>query len=160
MLKITLLCVGKLKEKFYIDAAEEYYKRLSGFYKLEVVEIPEYRLPADPSYAQILNGLNKEHDLMLTKLPREAMTAALCIDGDEMSSSELSEFISQCPIKGISKLCFIIGGSYGLHASIIESADIKLSLSKMTLPHHLARIVLLEQLYRGFKIAEGGRYVK
>ena len=160
MLNVTMICVGKLKEKFYIDAAEEYCKRLSRFCGLEIIEIPEYRLPDDPLDAHIKVGLEKESESILKKLPRGALTVALCPDGREMNSPEFSGYISDCAVKGSSKLCFVVGGSYGLHESIRGSADLKLSLSKMTFPHHLARVILLEQLYRAFSISSGGKYNK
>ena len=183
MLNIRIICVGKLKEKFYTDASKEYEKRLSGYCKLEVLEIPECRLPAGYAIrvtvdrrgsgagvpdtrdakdkdALIALALEKEGAAIIEKLAAGAMTVALCIEGLEMDSKGLSEFLSECAIHARSRLCFIIGGSYGLHDSVKDNADVRLSLSKMTFPHNLARIVLLEQLYRAFKISEGGKYHK
>ena len=150
MLNIRVICVGKLKEKFYIDAANEYIKRLSGYCKLEVVELPEDKQQM----------LEKERDAIISKIPNGATTVALCIEGREMDSQGLSDMISDCALRGMSKLCFIIGGSIGLHEKLKQEAEIKLSMSKMTFPHNLARVMLLEQLYRAFKINEGGKYHK
>ena len=160
MLNIRILCVGRLKEHYYIDAANEFAKRLCGYCKPEIIEIPESRLPAEPADAQIAAALQKEQIAIRQKIPDGAMTVALCVEGREMDSPGLSELLSGCAVRGTSRLCFIIGGSYGLHDNIKSTADIKLSLSIMTFPHNLARIVLLEQLYRAFKIAEGGKYHK
>jgi len=150
MLNIRVICIGKLKEKFYIDAANEYIKRLSGYCKLEVIELPEDR-------QQILE---KERDAIISKIPSGAVTIALCIEGRGMDSQGLSDMIGDCAIRGMSRLCFIIGGSIGLHEKLKHESEIKLSMSKMTFPHNLARVMLLEQLYRAFKIAEGGKYHK
>jgi len=153
MLRIRVICVGRLKEQFYIDAANEYVKRLAGYCKPEIVEVPECRLPER-------DALEEEGASILAKVPAGAKTIALCIEGAELDSPGLSELIAGCAGKGESRLCFIIGGSRGLHGSIKSGADIRLSMSKMTFPHNLARVMLLEQLYRAFKIAEGGKYHK
>ena len=160
MLNIRILCVGRLKEHYYIDAANEFIKRLCGYCKPEIIEIPESRLPAEPTDAQIGIALQKEQIAIRQKIPDGAMTVALCVEGRETDSPGLSELLADCALRGTSRLCFIIGGSYGLHDKIKDAADMKLSLSIMTFPHNLARIVLLEQLYRAFKIAEGGKYHK
>lgn len=161
MLNIRIISVGKLKERFYIDAANEYIKRLAGYCKTETVEIPEYRLPTErAARAQIESALEKECAAINGKLPDGALTIALCVEGRELDSPGLAEVLSECAGSGASRLCFIIGGSFGLHENVKDRADIKLSLSKMTFPHNLARVVLLEQLYRAFKIIEGGKYHK
>jgi len=197
MLSIQIICVGKLKEKFYTDASNEYIKRLSGYCKLNIYEIPEYRVPAGSGGGgvgnsefgtrnsgfkgdsidnrQRLNGasrklrrpdsqialaLDKERAAIEERIPDGAVCIALCVEGCEMDSRGLSGFLSDCGMRGSSRLCFIIGGSYGLHENIKNKADIKLSMSKMTFPHNLARVMLLEQLYRAFKIIEGGKYHK
>ena len=160
MLSIRIICVGKLKERFYTDAAHEYLKRLAGYCIPEIVEIPEYRLRDGPSAAQIAIALKNESSAIGGKFQAGAMTVALCVEGRETDSSGLSELLTECAGRGSPKLCFIIGGSYGLHDDIKNRADMKLSLSKMTFPHNLARVILLEQLYRAFKIAEGGKYHK
>jgi 23S rRNA (pseudouridine1915-N3)-methyltransferase len=150
VISIKIVCVGKLKERFYADAANEYIKRLAGYCRLEVVEIPEYRVSADSKEAASIRG----------KVPAGALVIALCVDGRDLDSPGLAGLLSDCAGRGTSKLCFIIGGSFGLHDDIISMADIKLSLSRMTFPHNLARVILLEQLYRAFKIIEGGKYHK
>ena len=160
MISIRIICVGKLKEKFYSDAADEYSKRLSGYCKLEVIELPEHRLPDAPSEAQIAIALSKERDAIAGKLQAGAVTVALCIEGRELDSRGLSELLAGYAGRGTSQFCFIVGGSYGLHEDIKNRANIKLSMSKMTFPHNLARVMLLEQLYRSYKIAEGGKYHK
>jgi 23S rRNA (pseudouridine1915-N3)-methyltransferase len=160
MLNIRILCVGKLNERFYTDAANEFVKRLSGYCKLEIIEIREHRLPADPSDAQILFALDKEHTAIQSHLPSSAFIIALCVEGREIDSNELSEMLLDCANRGASRLCFLIGGSFGLHDKTKAVANVKMSLSKMTFPHALARIMLLEQLYRAFSIAHGGKYHK
>lgn len=160
MFEITLICVGKMKERYYTDAAEEYRKRLSGHSKIEIIEIPEYRLPGNPSVTQIDEALRKECESIRARLPGKACTAALCIEGREFSSTDFSGFLCDFAQKGISRIAFIIGGSYGLHDEIKAAADVKISMSKMTFPHHLSRVMILEQLYRAFSIAEGWKYHK
>ena len=160
MQKVTILCVGKLKEKFYADAVSEYSKRLSRFCKLDIVELNEERLPEDPSPAQIEAALSREADTIRAKLPPAAMAVALCVEGKQRSSEELARLMADSASRGVSHLVFLIGGSFGLHPSIKELAAVRLSMSPMTFPHHLARVMLLEQLYRGFKINEGSPYHK
>jgi len=160
MLEITLICVGRLKEQYYTEAAEEYRKRLSGYCRLNLIEIPEQRLPDNPSGSQISAALKKEREAIEKRRSERAFTAAMCVEGIELSSAELSDFLTKCAGSGISKICFIIGGSYGLHPDLKAAADARFSLSRMTFPHHLARIITLEQLYRAFSIAEGGKYHK
>ena len=160
MLNVRILCVGKLKERYYADAANEYIKRLTGYCKPEVIEIPEHRLPTEPSDAQVLIALEKEYSAIHACLPSNAFIVALCIEGRETDSKGLSEMLSGCTVRGVSRVCFVIGGSFGLHDEFKAAANARLSLSKMTFPHTLARVVLLEQIYRAFKIAEGGKYHK
>jgi len=160
MQNIRIICVGKLKDVFFADAGNEYMKRLAGYCKPEVVEVPEYRLPDNPSEAEVEIALEKEGAAIRAKTPAGAKTIALCIEGSEHDSQGLSELLTDSALRGASRLCFVVGGSYGLHESIKKGADIMLSMSKMTFPHSLARVMLLEQLYRAFKIAEGGKYHK
>ena len=160
MRRITLLCVGKLKEKFYAEAAAEYAKRLSRFCKLEILELPEERLPEDPSPAQIDGALRKEAEAIRRKIPPSSRLVALCVEGRMRSSEELAELISTWSHSAAKHLVFVIGGSYGLHPSVKAGAWATLSMSPMTFPHHLARIMLLEQIYRAFKIQEGSDYHK
>jgi len=160
MISIKVICTGKLKERFYIDASDEYTKRLGSYCKLDIKEIPEQRLSDKPSEAEVSAALEKESKEFEANLPAGCTVAALCVEGRRMSSPELAEFITDRMGSGSPRLCFLIGGSRGLHDSIKKRADIKLSMSDMTFPHHLARIMLLEQLYRAFKINEGGKYHK
>ena len=160
MQKVTILCVGKLKEKFYTDAAAEYVKRLSRFCKLDIVELPEDRLPDDPSQAQIDAALLKESDAIRAKIPAGAHVIAMCVEGKERSSEELARLMAESANRGESHLVFLIGGSFGMHPSIKAQAAVKLSMSPMTFPHHLLRVMLLEQIYRGYQINAGTRYHK
>ena len=160
MQKVTILCVGKLKEKFYADAVAEYTKRLGRFCKLDIVELAEERLPEDPSPAQIGAALAKEADAIRGKLPASAYVIAMCVEGKTRSSEELAQLMSDSASRGDSHLVFLIGGSFGLHPSVKELAAVKLSMSPMTFPHHLARVMLLEQIYRAYQINAGSKYHK
>ena len=160
MVSIQLLCVGKLKEKHFTAACEEYQKRLSAFCKLTVTELPEVRLPENPSQAQIDGALEKEGAAILAKLPKGGKLVALCVEGDLLSSPALARQIETLAASGCSRLCFLIGGSCGLDASLKASAGLRLSMSEMTFPHHLARVMLAEQLYRAFTIINGEKYHK
>lgn len=160
MQKITVLCVGKLKEKFYQEAAAEYVKRLGRHCKLDVVELPESRLPEDPSPGEIQRALAAEAAAIREKLPRGGAVIALCIEGKPCSSVELSRRMQELAVSGKSQLTFLIGGSVGLAEDLKRQADWRLSMSPMTFPHHLARIMLLEQIYRAYQIAGGAKYHK
>ncbi len=160
MQKITILCVGKLKEKFYQEAAAEYLKRLGRHCRPELIELPESRLPEEPSPAQIRQALAAEAAAIREKLPRGAALIALCIEGKPCSSVELSRRLEELALSGKSQLCFLIGGSVGLDESLKQQADWRLSMSPMTFPHHLARIMLLEQIYRACQISAGTKYHK
>lgn len=159
MQRITVLCVGKLKEKFYADAAAEYCKRLSRYCKIEVTELPETRLPEDPSPAEIKKALAAEANAIRQKLEGGAVVA-MCIEGQTCSSEALSKKLAAFALDGKSKVTFLIGGSFGLDETLKKQADWRLSMSPMTFPHHLARVMLLEQIYRACQIAEGTRYHK
>ena len=160
MLAIKLICVGKMRERFYIDAFSEYNKRLEAYCKFECVEPNEIKLPEKPSQAEISAALDKEANDILKQIPQDAYVVAMCVEGKQMPSETMADIICQRENSGKPKLCFVIGGSYGLSDKIKERADLKLSMSKMTFPHHLARVMLAEQIYRGFKIKEGSRYHK
>lgn len=159
-MNLSLLCVGKLKEPFYRDAAAEYAKRLSPYCRLSVTEISESRLPDAPSPAQLEAALSKEAAGLLSKIGGAPFTVGLCIEGTPLSSGDLAELLGSRMRSGAPGAVFVIGGSFGLHESVKRRADLRLSMSKMTFPHHLARVMLLEQLYRSFKIMEGSRYHK
>ena len=160
MQKVTVLCVGKMKERFYIEAAAEYAKRLSRYCRLEIVELPEQRLSESPSPAELERALAREAEAIGAKLSAGASVAALCVEGTPCSSEELAILLARQAAAGDKGLAFVIGGSFGLHASIKEAAWLRLSMSPMTFPHHLARVMLLEQLYRSFQIRAGGKYHK
>ncbi len=160
MLSVYLICVGKLKEKFYKDACAEYSKRLSAYCRLTLVEIPEVKLPQKPTLGEITAALDKEGEAIRQKIPPSARVVALCVEGRMRASEELPQMF---PVPGVSRekhMAFVIGGSYGLHPSIKAEASAQLSMSPMTFPHHLARVMLLEQIYRAFKIQEGSSYHK
>ena len=158
MQRVTVLCVGKLKEKFYTDAAAEYVKRLQRYCKLDVVELPEYRLPEEPSPAEIQKALQTEGAAIRERLPKGGAVVALCIEGKPCSSEELSRRIIDFGVQGKTQITFLIGGSVGLDESIKKQADWRLSMSPMTFPHHMARIMLLEQISRAYQIAAGTKY--
>jgi len=160
MLNVHIFCVGKLKEKFYAQAVAEYTKRLGSYCKLEILELPEERLPDRPSQAQIEAALAKEAEAIKAKLPPSSSVVAMCVEGKLRSSEEVAELIGDFAMSSAKHLVFLIGGSYGLHPSVKQLAAVKLSMSPMTFPHHLARVMLLEQIYRGFKIQEGSAYHK
>lgn len=160
MLNAKLICVGKLKERFFSQACDEYIKRLGSYCRLEISELSEYLLSDSPSDKEIAAALDREAKLIRKAILKEAYIISLCVEGQEIDSPGFAELIRNCENSGNSKLCFIIGGSFGLAQSIKDESSFCLSMSKMTLPHHLARVFLLEQRYRCFKINEGSRYHK
>ena len=160
MQKVTVLCVGKLKEKFYADACAEYQKRLMWHCKLDLIELPEQRLPENPSEAEIEAALSKEADAIEEKLPRGGAVVALCVEGKALSSEQLADTLARYAARGVSQVTFLIGGSFGLHERVKQRAELRLSMSPMTFPHHLARVMLLEQIYRAYQIQGGTRYHK
>ena len=160
MLTVKLICVGKMREKFYIEAFSEYAKRLQSYCRFESCEIAEQRLPENPKSGEIDAALSKEAAEILRNLPNDAYAVALCVEGKQLPSEGIAKLIADRENSGKPKICFIIGGSFGLHESVKSRADMKLSMSEMTFPHHLARVMLAEQIYRGFKINEGSRYHK
>ena len=160
MLSVTILCVGKLKEKYLTDACGEYLKRLSAFCKPTVTELPEYRLPDNPSEAEIQKCIEKEGESILVKIPKDAYVLPMCIEGKMLTSPQLAEKLREIPLAGKSHVVFIIGGSCGLSDAVKARGDLRLSMSPMTFPHQLARVMLLEQIYRGFMINAGNKYHK
>lgn len=160
MLSVHIICVGKMKEKFYLDAAQEYTKRLSSYCKLTVTELPEEKLPQNPSQSQIDAALAKEGQAIRAKLPANACVVAMCVEGKLHSSEQLARLVSSCELNSAKHLVFLIGGSFGLDPALKQTAQVRLSMSPMTFPHHLARVLLLEQVYRAFKINEGSAYHK
>ena len=160
MFDITLITMGKLKEKFYISAAEEYAKRLGAYCRFTLLELPEQRLPENPSPAEISAGLEKEAELILSKIPKSAWLCVFTPEGKELSSEQFAQKLSEVKISGKSAACFLIGSSFGMAQKIKDKADFRLSMGKMTFPHHLARIMVLEQLYRAEAIQAGRKYHK
>ena len=160
MQNVTVLCVGRLKEKFYLDACAEYQKRLTRCCKLSLVELSEERLGENPSAAQIEAALEREAAAIEEKLPRGGLVVALCVEGEALSSEELSETLAREALRGAGPVTFVIGGSFGLAGRVKRAAGMRLSMSAMTFPHHLARVMLLEQLYRAYQIQNGTKYHK
>ena len=160
MFEITLLTMGKLKEKFYTSAAAEYEKRLSGYCKFKLLELPEYRLPEDPSPAEIAAGLQKEAEQIFARIPKGAWFCVITPEGRTLSSEAFADTLKKIKLEGKSSACFLIGSSFGMAPVVKEKADFKLSMGPMTFPHHLARIMVLEQLYRAEAIQAGSKYHK
>ena len=160
MFDITLITMGKLKEPFYISAAAEYAKRLGGYCKFSLLELPESRLPENPSPAEISAGLEKEADLILSKVPKGSWFCVFTPEGKLLSSEEFAKTIKTVKNSGKSSACFLIGSSFGMAPRVKQRADLKLSMGPMTFPHHLARIMVLEQLYRAEAIQAGSKYHK
>lgn len=160
MMNVQLIVLGKLKEKYMKDFSAEYEKRLSAFCKLTVTEIEPVRLSDSPSEKEIENALKKEADLIKGKILQNAFVFSMCIEGKELSSEELSRKIENIGVSGQNNIVFIIGSSFGLSEEIKAKSDIRLSMSPMTFPHKLSRIMLLEQIYRAFSISHGSKYHK
>lgn len=160
MFEITLITMGKLKEKFYISAAAEYEKRLKGYCQFNLLELPEVRLPDNPSLAEISAGLDKEAETIFSKIPKGAWFCVLTPEGKMLSSEALADKLKDVKLSGKSCVCFLIGSSFGMAQKVKERADFKLSMSPMTFPHHLARIMVLEQIYRAEAIQAGSKYHK
>ena len=160
MLSINLICVGRMRETHYIAAFNEYEKRLKPYCKFELIELPEIKLSQDPSQAEIDAGLQKEAVSIESRIPAGAYVIAMCIEGRQLSSGAFSDLLQKCANEGKSKICFVVGSSFGLETCIKKRADLCLSMSEMTFPHHLARVMLAEQIYRGIMINEGSKYHK
>lgn len=160
MLNVTLICVGKMREKHYIAAFQEYEKRLGAFCRFSLIELPEQRLPERPAQKEIDAALEKEAQSILDHVPKGAALVAMCVEGTELSSETLAERLTLWQNGGTSRLCFVVGGSFGLHDTVKRAAQLKLSMSRMTFPHHLARVMLMEQIYRACTINAGTQYHK
>ncbi len=160
MMKIKLITLGRLKEKYLKEACDEYIKRLSSYAKVEAVELEPVRISDNPSDKEIEKALETEAELIKKKIPEGAFVTAMCIEGKQLSSEELAASLDIQAGRGVGSLVFIIGSSYGIAPEIKALADLKLSFSKMTFPHQLFRVMLLEQVYRAFKINEGSKYHK
>lgn len=159
-MNITIITVGKIKEKYLRDAIDEYSKRLSRYCKLDIVELPDEKTPDNASEKEELIIKDKEGDLILSKVKDNAYVIALDLKGKQLTSEELATFMDDCAIRGDSNLTFVIGGSLGISKKVLSRANYKLCFSKMTFPHQLFRVMLLEQIYRGFRINKGEPYHK
>ena len=160
MLTVTLLCVGKLKEPYFKAAVEEYAKRLGAFCRFTVEELPEQRLSDEPSEKEIASALEKEAAEIEKRLSAGTVLCCFCVEGRPLSSEELAGKLLSWQNAGKSRLCFVIGGSFGLSETLKRRAELRLSMSRMTFPHHLFRVMAAEQLYRAFTILEGMHYHK
>ena len=158
-MNITVVCVGKIKEKFFTDAINEYAKRLSRFCKIDILEVKDVKIPDNPSDKECEQVLEKEAEMILAKIPKDSYVIPLCIEGKELSSPELADKIRSISMEK-SHITFIIGGSLGMTEEVKRMGSLRLSFGKMTLPHQLMRVVLLEQVYRAFKINSGESYHK
>jgi len=159
-MKITVISVGKIKEKYFTGAINEYAKRLTKYCKLEQIEVPDEKAPENLSEKEMIQVKDKEGDRILGKISDQAYVVALAIEGKQMTSEGLSEHIEKLGVTGKSHIVFVIGGSLGLSDKVLKRANYKLSFSKMTFPHQLMKVVLLEQVYRAFRIVRGEPYHK
>lgn len=161
MIRINIICIGKIKEKYFTDAIAEYAKRLSAFCNFSITELNEEKLRSNtPNLSQIQEVIDAEGKRILQKLGISDFVIAMCIEGKQMSSEELSKVIDNASLTGKSTVDFIIGGSYGLSDEVKNKANLKLSMSRMTFPHQMARMILSEQIYRAFEISSNGKYHK
>ncbi len=160
MLNITIISVGKLKERYLRDASAEYQKRLSTLCRLNIIELSPFSLGDNPSAKEIDNALAAEGKKIIEKIPKGAKAYAMCIEGRQRTSEELSREIDTAAAGGVSSIAFIIGGSFGLSDEVKSLSAERLSMSKMTFPHQLARVMLLEQIYRSMQISIGTKYHK
>lgn len=157
---VNLITLGKLKEDYLRKACAEYEKRLSAFVKISIIELEPVKLPDDPNQAQIDAALETESARIFARIPQGSFTAAMCIEGGQMTSERLAEKLSAVSVSGKSTVNFVIGSSYGLSDRVKKSADLRLSMSEMTFPHQLARVMLLEQIYRAYTIINNRKYHK
>lgn len=160
MLNMRIVCVGKLREQFYMEAFNEYSKRLSAYCKFECVELNETKLGSSPSDKEIAAALDKEAVDIERALGKDAYVIAMCVEGKQLKSEDFAQKINSLAVSGRGRICFVIGGSFGISQRIKQRADMRLSMSEMTFPHHLARVMLAEQIYRAFKIIKGSKYHK
>ena len=160
MLNVNIICIGKIKEKYWTQAIEEYAKRLSAFCKFQIIELDEEKIKNNPSQSDIDKTLIAEGKRILSKIPKSSYTIGMCFEGKIISSEELSKKTDDIALNGFSTINFIIGGSWGLSDEVKNACNFKLSMSKMTFPHQMARVVLCEQIYRAFEISTNGKYHK
>lgn len=159
-MRITVLCVGKVKEKYFSDGIREYEKRLSRYCRLEIIEVADEKTPDSASAAEELQIKAREGERLGKYIREDSYVIALAIEGKQLDSVELSEKIEKLGVRGASHITFVIGGSLGLDETILKQADDKLSFSRMTFPHQMMRMILLEQLYRSYRIMKGEPYHK
>ena len=160
MQTVNIICIGKIKEKYWTEAIKEYTKRLTPFCKFNIIELDEEKVNSNPNQAQIKAVLDAEGKRIISKLAKNSYVIPMCIEGKQLSSTELADKMSEIVLSGKSSIDFIIGGSWGLSDEVKGKADFKLSMSKMTFPHQMARVVLCEQIYRAFEINSNGKYHK
>lgn len=160
MINITVIALGKLKEKYMREFSDEYIKRLTPFCKLNIVELAPKQLSERPSQNEIKNALEFEAQQIKSKIPQNSFVFSMCIEGKQLSSEAFSKKLSDIALDGKSSIVFILGSSFGLSEEIKTLSDFKFSMSEMTFPHQMARIMLLEQIYRAFQISSGGKYHK
>ena len=160
MLGVTIIAVGKIKEKFFADAIDEYAKRLSAYCRFEVVEVKDEKTPDNPTENEKNALLDREAERILQKIPKGAKVISLCVEGKQMTSEKFADLLSRSTVEGTSKIVFVIGGSMGLADKVKNMSDLRLSFSEMTFPHMLMRVILAEQIYRGFTITAGKTYPK
>ncbi|WP_366161672.1 23S rRNA (pseudouridine(1915)-N(3))-methyltransferase RlmH [Bacillus infantis] len=159
-MNISIITVGKLKEKYLKQGIDEYLKRLSAYAKMDIIEVPDEKAPEELSDIEMIQVKQKEGERILAKIHPDAYVIALAIEGKMKSSEELADTIDKLATYGKSKIAFVIGGSLGLSQEVLQRSDEKLSFSKMTFPHQLMKLVLLEQVYRSFRINRGEPYHK
>lgn len=159
MLNVKLITLGTLKEEYLRSAAAEYEKRLGGFCRFEQIQLKEERLSDQPSESEIKTALEREGSKILAEIPSRAYVVAMCVEGKQLSSEELADKLDEISARA-SEVCFIIGSSFGLSDTVKQRADLRLSVSKLTFPHQLMRVLLLEAIYRGFNIQKGTKYHK
>ena len=160
MMNVNVIALGKMKESYMREFAAEYEKRLKTLCKLNIVELAPVSLPENPSEKQIEAALENEAEKISAKIPQGSYVLSLCIEGRQKSSEELAGLFSEKAVNGVSNITFIIGSSFGLSEKIKETSDERFSMSEMTFPHQLARVMLLEQIYRAFSIINGSKYHK
>lgn len=160
MQTVNIICIGKIKERYWTEAIKEYTKRLTPFCKFNIIELDEEKVNSNPNQTQIKAVLDAEGKRIISKLAKNSYVIPMCIEGKQLSSTELADKMSEVVLSGKSSIDFIIGGSWGLSDEVKGKADFKLSMSKMTFPHQMARVVLCEQIYRAFEINSNGKYHK
>ena len=160
MLGVTIICEAKLKEKYLRDASDEYVKRLGTYCRLNIIELSPKKLPENPSESEIANALNAEGREILSKIPNGSKVFSMCIEGRQISSDELAQFLADRANSGAGDVAFVIGSSHGLSDEVKKAAALKFSMGRITMPHQLARLVLTEQIYRACTINAGMKYHK